>query len=305
MASTSLPPAARALVDATLARARLRGRERAAVRAELESHFRDGLDRGVGLEQLIESYGDPVVAGALIGRAKRRARSGVDAWAIAASAVLALVYIAAVVRLEMAAAPPSSVAIALDQEAATVVHRVELAEDGLGTARGVLESFAIAADLRARHTLWAETESIILLDRTFRAADSLLDASGRAALADRLAHLAARETLRARRTVIDRARPVLVERLYGRNGRLDHSGLKLLQRTKGVDRLTIGAALLEPLYFAPRRSRAWIRRAVDAYVGSRLRRADAASASLAARLLVAPSTHVAAPRIGSRVMGTE
>ena len=277
-----LPPAARALVDATLERAGLTSRERETVRAELEAHFHDGLRAGADLESLVRSYGDPQVVGALIGRAKRRSRAGIGALLLAAGAVIAILYAAAVFRLESAPAPGTDAV--LEREAAAVLERVDYASRLLDHADGIVESYSIAAALRARHTLWAETESLVLLDRTLRAADSLSDERTRAALRDSLAALASRETLQPRHAVIDSARPVLLARLFGRDGRVDRAGLTLLRRTKGVERPSAAAVLLEPLYFAPRVTHLRLRRIVDAYIERRLDLATTAGAALTARI---------------------
>jgi len=278
-----LPPAARTLVDATLAQARLTPRDRAAVRAELEAHFHDGLRAGNDLESLVRSYGDPLVVGALIGRAKRRSRLGIGTLILSASAAVAILYAVAVFRLERAAPPPSTDA-ALEREAAIVLERVDYASRLLGRADGIVESYSIAAGLRARHTLWAETESLVLLEKTLRAADSLSDAATRATLRDSLAALAERESLQPRRAVIDSVRLLLVDRLFGREGRVDRAGLTLLRRTKGVEHPSAAAVLLEPVYFAPRLTRLRLRHMVDASIKRRLDLASSAGAALVARV---------------------
>ena len=279
---TPLPARANALVDATIASARLPATQRAVVRAELESHFLDGLDAGTPLDELVRAYGDPLLAGSLIARATRRSRAGLGTWLMWVSAALALAYAGGVVRLQSAPPPPRG--SMLDREAEAVIANVQRAELLLASAEGVPHSFAIAADLRARHTLWAETESVVLLDRTLRAADSLLGERARAELADSLVALAARETLVPRRAVIEPALGALTDRLFGRDGRLDRAGLRLLQRTKGVAQPSVTASLFEPFYFAPSRSRADVRRTVETAVGRRLTRADSAARALTVRV---------------------
>lgn len=278
----ALPAPAHALIEATLRGARLSARDRAVVRAELEAHFLDGLDAGVQLDELVRSYGDPCLAGSLIARAKRRSRAGVGTWLMGASAAAAIIYSTAVLRL--ATAPAPVVGVSLDREAETVLQHVWRAQGLLVRADGVLGSFAIAAELRARHSLWAEIESLLLLERTFRAGDSLLAPNDRVALSDSLAALNDREALSLRRVVIDATRPQLVDRLYGRNGRVDRAGLRLVLRTKGVERPTAKAVLVEPLYFAPRLSRAEVQRMVDEAIGRRSRDVEAAATALTARL---------------------
>jgi hypothetical protein len=65
---------------------------------------------------------------------------------------------------------------------------------------------------------------------------------------------------------------------------VDRAGLRLLQRTKGVEHPSVKASLLEPFYFAPSRSRAAVRRMVEASVRRRLTRADSAARTLAVRV---------------------
>src|SRR5690242_13611017 len=115
---TSLPSCAHALVDATIASARLPARQREVVRAELEAHFLDGLDAGVSLDDLVRAYGDPLQVGALIARATRRSHAGLGTWLLTASAVLALTYVGSVFRLQ--SAPPSLGGNVLDREAEAV-----------------------------------------------------------------------------------------------------------------------------------------------------------------------------------------
>ncbi len=77
-----LPDPLRAIVERVVRSARLWPSERRDVRAELESHFHEGmrdmLEDGVALDESIEilhdSFGDPATAAKLIGRSKRKGR---------------------------------------------------------------------------------------------------------------------------------------------------------------------------------------------------------------------------------------
>jgi hypothetical protein len=69
-----LPPLLGELVERVVRRTRLWRRERTEVARELVAHFEDGLAAGVGAEELVASFGDPVQAARLIRRAKQRNR---------------------------------------------------------------------------------------------------------------------------------------------------------------------------------------------------------------------------------------
>jgi hypothetical protein len=276
-----LSPSARDLVGATLAAARLAPRDRAAVGAELEQHFLDGLDAGVPLAELIGTFGDPASTAALIRRAKRRCRPLIPAGVGGAAVLAAVGYALAVLRLHTA--PIAGSAPALEAEARDVAERVAFAQSTLDSPGGVREGFDAAAALRSRHTLWSETASLILLDRAMSAADSILAPAERDGLRDSLRILEQRESLVPRRQIISAALPALIGRLYGTNGRIDADGLRLLQRTKGVTRPSYWALLLEPFYFARVLSRAELRQEVDRLVTTRVSRAEDAGRRLAAR----------------------
>ncbi|HKQ47094.1 MAG TPA: hypothetical protein VJZ71_03365 [Phycisphaerae bacterium] len=101
-ASTSaLPEALKDLVRRVVRKARLWPSEQRELKAELESHFREGLIEltkdGVSLEQsigiLCEDFGDPDLAARLIHRSKKRGRPMI--WKIITSTALVLLVIAA------------------------------------------------------------------------------------------------------------------------------------------------------------------------------------------------------------------
>jgi len=281
---TRLPHEARAVVEATVARARLHGADRQRVRDELESHFLDALDAGVPLSRLLSAYGDAGVTARLIRRARRQSPPRAVAAALALASALAACYMIAVARVQMAPVPARTGDIEI--EARLVADRVDRADTLLRGVQedGIVESFTIAAGLRRRRTLWGELASVPLLERTLAAADSLLPGTRRAELVDSLRVLARDESLAPRRTIISRVIPTMTDRLYGANGRMDRGGLRLVQRTKGVTRPSIWASVLEPLYFAPSLSREDIRRDLVMLIDARIAHADSAALRLTARL---------------------
>jgi len=172
----------------------------------------------------------------------------------------------------------------LDHEAQQVADLVARAQSQLHSPHGVWESYAIAVDLRRRHSLWSEPASIVLLDELAAAADSLLAPPERTKLADSLRMLDATESLLPRQDVVRATIPSLVSRLYSRNGRVDRAGLRLLQRTKGVASPALSALLLEPLYFARPVSRRELEQMVQFIVKTRVAHATAVGQRLKARL---------------------
>ena len=280
---TRLPHHARALVEETVARARLHGADRERVRDELESHCLDALDAGVPMSRVLAAYGDAELTARLIGRAMHRSSRRTITMLALASGVAAC-YMIAVARVQMAPVPARTSDIEI--EARLVADRVDRADTLLRGARedGIVESFTIAAELRRRHTLWGELASVPLLERTLAAADSFLPAARRVELVDSLRVLATDESLVPRRTIISRVIPTMADRLFGANGRMDRGGLRMVQRTKGVTRPSIWAAALEPLYFARALSREEIRRDLVVLIDARIAHSDSAARRLAARL---------------------
>ncbi|HWL93387.1 MAG TPA: hypothetical protein VNT79_07615 [Phycisphaerae bacterium] len=94
--ASALPGALSDLIDRVIRRTRLWRSEKRDVRAELESHFREGLDElameGLPLDAsvrvLAESFGNPDLAATLIRRGKRRGRPMI--WKLAFTATMAL-----------------------------------------------------------------------------------------------------------------------------------------------------------------------------------------------------------------------
>jgi hypothetical protein len=70
----ALPARATRRIAASLDAARLRRREREEVEAELAAHLEDGLASGRDIDAILEDFGEPLAAGALIGRSVRRRR---------------------------------------------------------------------------------------------------------------------------------------------------------------------------------------------------------------------------------------
>jgi hypothetical protein len=88
IAAADLPAVVSDLVARVVRRTRLWRRERADVAAELCSHFAEGLAAGRSGSELIEAFGDPIVAARLIREAKRRQRSWL--WHVSRGAVRAM-----------------------------------------------------------------------------------------------------------------------------------------------------------------------------------------------------------------------
>ena len=118
-ARADLPPDVDALVEAVVAGARLRPRERALVRAELEDHFLEALASRRGADAAVREFGDPSLAAMLIGRARRRNRNGAER--LLRSASIAAACLASAIALpygysawRLGAAPAASEAPAVD-----------------------------------------------------------------------------------------------------------------------------------------------------------------------------------------------
>lgn len=277
-----LPPDAREIVDAVLARARLRTHDRRAVRLDLESHFLDGLDAGVPLHELIDRFGDPAVVAPLIHRARRGGVHVAIKVSLVAAAVSASLYAIALVRLH--AIPVANPTPALEGEAQYVAESVSRAHAALASRAGILGAFEVASALRARRSLWSETASLLLLDRVMAASDSLSTEVERQQLLDSLRMLAGRETLIARDAIIANAVPRVVDRVHGSGGRVDRGALRMWLHTKGVLDASAWVTLLEPIYFGRAASLAETHFRVTELIGTRVRAADIASRQLLARL---------------------
>jgi hypothetical protein len=275
--NSQLPPLLNDLVERTLASARLSGRQEEQVRAELEAHFIDGLGTGATPAALATSFGNADVAGALIGRASRRTRVARLRRLAGPMTCLSGCYLVAALLVHTAPDTPGGERLA--QSAAVVARRVTEAEAALEQQR-FIEGYHIAAGLRGERTYWSETASILLLDRISRSADSVPSVAW---LRDSLVALEGREGLAPRRAIIEAAKPLLVDGVYGRGGRIGAHGRQLLVFSKGGTGLSLGAVLLEPLYFALPVSRQRVERLVTQISDARVAASLAAASDLASR----------------------
>lgn len=105
-AAEALPDSLASIVSTVVRRTRLRRREKAEIAAELEGHFRDGLARGRGVDELARVFGDPRAAARELRRGAIAKRSPLDRFmrrtmraAGAAAGVLALVYLGLAVHV--------------------------------------------------------------------------------------------------------------------------------------------------------------------------------------------------------------
>ncbi|MET0619665.1 MAG: hypothetical protein ABW056_05265 [Thermoanaerobaculia bacterium] len=101
-AEPALPARATRRIAASLDAARLRRGERDEIEAELAAHLEDGLDSGRDLDALLEDFGEPLRAGALLGRSvrrRRRTRSPVMRAARLFTLAIAVVYAGLFARL--------------------------------------------------------------------------------------------------------------------------------------------------------------------------------------------------------------
>jgi hypothetical protein len=101
---TALPPAAGERIARTLDAARLRRGDREDVAAELAAHVEDGIASGRPIEDLLDAFGEPAAAGALIGRSvrrRRRAHGSVRRAATAFALTLVIAYATLFARLRL------------------------------------------------------------------------------------------------------------------------------------------------------------------------------------------------------------
>lgn len=284
-----LPAPAAAAVVRSVAGARLRGEEGDEVARELAAHFRDGLDRGRSLEELLELFGDPAVAAPLIGRGARRRRSPVF------RAMQPAVRLAGLFSLLVFAAYLVSFASLHTGE-----PQSSRFADRAGGVRGELRSWSLddAATQRAEaaaRTARLDAERAALtrdggsaLDRLLGALDVAREAGRGPFPAHDLASLRLtadavstaadlvslrpsifsradlwrlRESLRQIRTGSPRwsvsrvrvASEELLSAMYmsdAHGGRLTASGLRIFQAWKGKTEPGLAAFLLEPAYFS-------------------------------------------------------
>lgn len=278
---SGLPHAVRTVVERTVAGAQLPAKDRRRVHSELESHFADGLAAGVTEAELVNRFGDPRMTAALIRNQRGRSVRLVRAATLTAGACVAAFYIAAVAALATAAPRPDH---DLEADAWFVNDRIAQARAALANEAGVWRAYSIAAELRRRRTAWSECASLVLLADVYARAEARLSTSDGERLRDSLRVLAQQETLIPRDSIIATGTVPLMERLYGTNGRVDRDGLRLLRQAKLGEALTLGARLLEPLYFGLPMSRARARDAAAASWDHGRTRGARAGRSLLARL---------------------
>jgi hypothetical protein len=316
MSAEPLPrPAAERIAD-SLGQARLSRGDADDVARELETHFRDGLARGRRLESLLQDFGDPALAGTLIGRGVRRRRRAANPAAFALrifSLAAAAAYLASFARLHVAGPETPAVrtperrleALAAWSAAApAIAERVERGRRLIAEARDAAREGEEELSRRKR----AEA-----LDTARQIARGPSPAHDLAAL-----RLAAETGLAApdlawRPVKVRGAFRELLARLYtpGDRGRLTAAGLRLYQAWKGKTEPGLAAILLEPAYFPHAAGRAEAAREFERFLAlaadpepafERERASLDASAwrSLRFVALAVPLEHLAAVRAAGR-----
>jgi hypothetical protein len=260
-----LPAPAADRVAASVREACLSRSDEEDVARELTAHFEDGLARGRSLEDLVGNFGEPAMAGALIGRGIRRrrqpARQALRLAEIFALLVLS-VYLISFARLHLrepeasadaagdwrieALAPWSQSAPALAEPAARGWTLVAAARDAARAgdralaAKNLNRALDVAREIATGPHPAHDLAALRLAAETLLAAKELpgglgLRAAGiawrpekvRAAFADLLASMYTR----------------------GEEGRLTASGLRIYQASKGKTAPGLLAIVLEPAYF--------------------------------------------------------
>ena len=278
-----LPGLAIDCVSGSLRKARLRGRQEEEVARELAAHFEDGIASGRRLEHLVRDFGDPVFAGALIGRGVRR-RMHAGRYALRLAQTFALLVLAAylVSFARLNAGPPQidvapagegargeallpwslaepSLAAALSRGRELVADARREARIGKtsGAAERLLGALGAARDIArgpfpahglAALRLAGEAAAAAELLRTDPSSLAALDASGIAELweATRTGEIAWSPPK------VRTAFHALLSSMYthGDSGRLTAKGLRIFQAWKGKTDPSLAAFLLEPAYFS-------------------------------------------------------
>lgn len=278
-----LPRPAADRVAESLAASGLTRSEADEVARELSAHFEDGLARGRDLEALLRDFGDPALAGPLIGRSvRRRRRAGRPALRLAEafSALVLAAYLVSFARLH-ARAPEA------DANAAREGGRQALLADWSGASPALAaelqrgRSRLDAARLEASRGQGGEAAGALLGAVAIARAISEGPSPAHDLAALRLAGEAASEAagisaahpvefspsdlaridsgLAALRTKpiawgprkVRSAFQVLASSMYtgGDRGRLTAAGLRLYQAWRGKTEPGLAALLLEPAYF--------------------------------------------------------
>jgi hypothetical protein len=242
----TLPVEAARLVEHVVQAARLSPSQADRVRADLEAHFHDGLERRIPIGELVASFGDPGIVASLIRTARPNPRRSLARYGLAAGIALVAAYGLAFARV--AAFPASDAPRSLDTELAAIAATVASAERGLGTSAGIEMSFEIARELAAATSLWKRAAGVVLVETTLRAGDSVLSVDSRRELLTRIGNELRRPVADA--ATIAETEQALAGRLSGNEGRMDQGRLRVLRLAKGVAHPELFARLLEPIYFS-------------------------------------------------------
>jgi hypothetical protein len=316
MSAGPLPQQAAERIRDSLGQARLARSDAEDVARELEAHFQDGLARGQRIESLLQDFGDPALAGTLIGRGIRRRRRHANPAAFALrifSLAAAGAYLASFARLHVAG--PETPAVRTPERRSEALAAWSMA------APGIAESAARARGLIAEARDAARRgEEELSRRRRAEALDAALEISRGPSPAHDLAalRLAAETGLPApdlawRPEKVRGAFGDLLARFYtaGDRGRLTAAGLRLFQAWKGKTDPGLAAILLEPAYFPHAAGRAEAVREFERFLAlaeepgpafERERASLQASAwqSLRFVALAVPLEHLAAVRAAGR-----
>ena len=268
-------------VAASVRHARLRRRDADEVARELEAHFEDGLASGRPLAQLIGDFGDPAVAGPLIGRGVRRRRhAGRAAFRLAEvfSLLVLAAYLVSFARLRTGSpespagrgqgdprrealaswsASGPSIETALARGRALVDGARSAATSGGGSRSTVLLLGAIetAREIRRGPTPAHDLAALRLAGEAVSSTAALL-AAGAFSFHDRARIVACLDGLPPGSFDWDASKlreafGRLLSAMYtpGEDGRLTTEGLRIFQAWKGKTRSSLAAVLLEPVYF--------------------------------------------------------
>ncbi len=284
LAGEGLPSPAADRVAESVAASRLTRREADEVARELSAHFEDGLARGRALDDLLREFGDPALAGPLIGasvRRRRRAGRHTVRLAEAFTALVLAAYLVSFARLHARApeaamdahnkgsrhallaawsgAGPSPEAEIRYGRSRLAAAR-DLASRGLGSeaAGALLDAVATARAISAGPSPSHELAALRLAAEAASAAVDLPAAhsgdfspSARARMDSGIAALRT-NPIAWRPEKVRAAFHDLASSMYtaGEGGRLTAAGLRLYQAWKGKTRPGLQALLLEPAYFA-------------------------------------------------------
>ncbi|MGH9368135.1 MAG: hypothetical protein ACRD3M_10725 [Thermoanaerobaculia bacterium] len=292
-----LPPSAADRVARSLDTALLRRREEDEVARELSAHFEDGLRNGRALEQLLHDFGDPALAGPLIGRGVRRRRgSGRQALRLAElfGLLVLAVYLVSFARLHAgspeAARGGSSGAARRELlaawsgaesslEAAVSCGRARLSDarraardgDGSRAAEALLAAIETAREISGGLSPAHDLAALQLAAGAASAAAEQLrkrpEVFSRRDLSRIAASLGALQggEIAWSPSKVQKAFRNLLSSMYtpGEDGRLTASGLRIFQAWKGKSDPGLAAIVLEPAYFLDPARRGEVARELD------------------------------------------